>query len=179
MEDLIEQAKRGDEEAFTKLAISMQMELYKIAHMRLSSDDAADAIQETMIIAFKSINKLREIQYFKTWLIRILINECNKIYKKKKSQNINEVSDVAIFNTVIRSQDEFAKVNDNIIFNQMLKKLSDEERLILTLYYMEKYTNKEIGKILKMNENTVKTKISRAKEKIRVTYINKEDEKIG
>lgn len=178
MEELIEQAKSGNKEVFTKLAISMQMELYKIAHMRLSNDDAEDAIQETMIIAFKSIKKLREVQYFKTWIIRILINECNKIYKKKKSLYVNEVPDVAIFNTAIQSRDDFEKVNDNIIFNQMLKKLSYEERTILTLYYMEKYTNKEIGEILKMNENTVKTKISRAKRKIRLMY-NKEDEKIG
>ena len=86
MEDLVEEAKNGNNVAFTELVLQNQNELYKIAKMRLANDDDVnDAIQETMLMAFKSIKKLRENKYFKTWFIKILINECNKIYKKRKS----------------------------------------------------------------------------------------------
>ena len=49
----------------------------------------------------------------------------------------------------------------------MIKELKYEERIIIILYYSEKYTTKEISNILKINENTIKTRLSRAKEKIK------------
>ena len=83
MEELVEESKKGNEEAFTKLMISLENDLYKIARMRLRcKDDINEAVQETIVEAFKSIKKVKKPEYFKTWLIRVLINKCNKIYKK-------------------------------------------------------------------------------------------------
>lgn len=85
MEELVEKSKKGDEQAFTELIISLESDLYKIARMRLEcNDDINEAVQETIIEAFKSIKKVKKSEYFKTWLIRVLINKCNKIYKKEK-----------------------------------------------------------------------------------------------
>ncbi|MFR7666240.1 MAG: sigma factor [Clostridia bacterium] len=85
MEDLIKKAKSGDKLAFTELMLQMQDELYKIAKIRLKNDDDVfDVIQDTMLSAYKSLKKLKHNEYFKTWIIKILINECNKIYKMKK-----------------------------------------------------------------------------------------------
>ena len=81
MEELVEKAKNGDKNSFTKLMLMVERELYYIAKSRLKDDDDVyDAIQETTIIAYKNIGKLKENQYFKTWIIRILINETNLIY---------------------------------------------------------------------------------------------------
>ena len=52
----------------------------------------------------------------------------------------------------------------------MIKNLKYEERIIIVLYYAEKYTTKEIAEILSVNENTIKTRLSRAKEKIKTNY---------
>ena len=85
MDELVQQAKKGDKQAFTQIIISLETDLYKIAKMRLdSNDDIEEAVQETMIEAFKHMKKLKENSYFKTWIIRILINKCNFIYKKNK-----------------------------------------------------------------------------------------------
>ena len=60
-------------------------ELYKIAKARLKRDeDVFDAIQETMIVTFKNIKKLKEPSSFKSWLIKILISKSNDIYRKEK-----------------------------------------------------------------------------------------------
>ena len=84
MEELVEKAKYGDKEAFTTLILSVENELYNIAKIRLKdNEDIYDAVQETVLIAFKSIKKLRQVQYYKTWIIKILINQTNKIYKQK------------------------------------------------------------------------------------------------
>lgn len=83
MEELVKQAKMGNEEAFTQLIIQMQCEMLRIAQTRLKNiDDVNDAIQQTNLYAYKNLRQLKEDKYFKTWIIKILINECNKVYKK-------------------------------------------------------------------------------------------------
>ena len=85
MEELILESINGNDEAYTKLTQSIQNELYRVAQARLDNiDDINDAIQETMIIAYKSLKSLENTKYFKTWIIKILINECNKIYARYK-----------------------------------------------------------------------------------------------
>ena len=75
MEELIIQSKQGNQEAFTQLILSIKLDLYKIAKTRLSSDyDIRDAIQETMIIAYTNLKKLKDNSKFKSWVIKILIN---------------------------------------------------------------------------------------------------------
>ena len=85
MEELIQKAKNGDKEAFTTIMLSLEKDLYKIAKTRLKNDDDIyDAIQETIIEAFKKIIKLKNTESFKTWIIRILINKTNDIFRRKK-----------------------------------------------------------------------------------------------
>lgn len=165
MEELIEKAKKGDTEAFGTLIISVEKDLYKIAKARLlNEDDVNDAVQETIIKAFKSIKKLQDAKYFKTWIIRILINKSNDIYKTKNKN-------VVLFNDIRDDQKENSYTNENIDikldFNFICNKLKYEDRLIIILFYVEGFTDKEIGKIMKLNENTIKTKRTRAKQKIK------------
>ena len=165
MEELIAKAKSGNEIAFTELILQMKDELYKIAKIRLKNDDDVfDVIQETMLSAYKSLKKLKYNQYFKTWVIRILINECNKFYKTSNSKK--EYS-YEILNNEISNQDE---TEEKINFDFICNKLNKEEGTIILLYYMEKYTDKEIGKILNMKESTIRTKRARTKDKIRKIY---------
>ena len=88
MEELIEKAKKGNKDAFTELIISMQDELYKIARMRLSNEeDIDDVIQETMLSTLYGIKHLNYPQYFKTWIIKILINKI-MLHTKITNNNI-------------------------------------------------------------------------------------------
>lgn len=85
MEELVIKAQKGDKEAFTELIYEIRHDLYKIARCRLScEDDIEDAVQETMIIAFKNIRKLNKSDSYKKWIIKILINKCNQIFNKNK-----------------------------------------------------------------------------------------------
>lgn len=165
MEELVVRAKNGDEIAFTELMLQIKDELYKVAKIRLKNDDDIfDVIQETMLLTYKSIKNLKYNQYFKTWVIRILINECNKFYKYNK--NKIECSYEMLNNEISNQNDTEEKINFDFICN----KLDKEEGTIILLYYMEKYTDKEIGQILNMKENTIRTKRARTKDKIRKIY---------
>lgn len=166
MEEVVILAKKGDKEAFSRLIDYIKVDLYKIAKSRLQSeDDISDVIQETIICAYKSISKLKEPKNFKKWLITILVNKCKDSYKKKKQNScqvaLEEVNEVYAF-----APKEF----ENIEISDILKNLNEDERLIITLYYLEDYTSKEIADILGMNENTIKTKVLRAKNKIRNSF---------
>lgn len=163
MEELVKKAKNGDKEAFTTLMLGLENELYKIARARLKNDDDIyDAVQETIIKAFESIKKLKQTQYFKTWIIRILINTTKDIYRRNNTERELCIEDIKSSQTTN---------NDNIEIQLDLsfiyKTLKYEERIIIILYYMEGFTDKEIGEILKLKENTVKTKRTRAKQKIK------------
>ena len=82
IEELVKLAKNGDKDAYTKLILLIKEDMFKVARARLNNeDDIHDAVQNTIINAYVNITKLRNNQYFKTWVTRILINECNRIYK--------------------------------------------------------------------------------------------------
>ena len=90
MEELIKEAQIGDKNAFNKIFIAISDDLYKIAKSRINNeDDIADAVQETMIATFKNIKKLRDTSQFKQWVITILINKCNRIYRRKYKKDIS------------------------------------------------------------------------------------------
>ena len=90
MDELIEKAKKGDKESFTKLILEIKDDLYKIARSRIYIEtDIDDAVQETMIEAFKSMKKLKDNSKFKKWIIKILINKCNRIYRRKYKKDVS------------------------------------------------------------------------------------------
>ena len=164
MEELVEKAKNGDSDAFTNLILNIEKDLYYIAKSKINDEnDIDDIIQETMMIAFFNIKKLKNNNFFKTWVIRILINNCNKFYKRKKLKSIDE-------NEEIKNISSVGIDLSNVEFEDFISFLNEEERTILTLYYYLGYTTKEISKILNKREGTICSKISRAKIKIKEKY---------
>lgn len=165
MEELVEKAKNNDKRAFSELIIAIEKELYLIAKTKLENDDdIGDAIQETIYKSYKNIKKLRDNSIFKTWTIKILMNECNNIFKKKSKYSTSYEE---------KEMEKYLATNDkleDLEFDVLIQNLDTEEKLILTLYYCSKYTIKEISKIAKINENTIKSKMARAKNKIRKQF---------
>lgn len=171
MKDLILRSLKGDSEAYTCLIEQIQDELYRIALSKLDNiDDINDAIQETIIHSYNKLYTLKNYDYFKTWIIRILINECHTIYRKniKQKKLLNKIENSN--NNYINFQNDFANRENDIDFNLLLKSLKPDDRLILTLYYKNNYSTTEIANILNKNVNTIKSKIVRAKSKLKQLY---------
>ena len=171
MEELIKRSLQGDQDAYIELIESIQIEMYKIATSQLNNiDDVNDAIQETIIHSYNKLHTLKNINYFKTWIIKILINQCNLIHRKRKKQLglFNKISNLV--NNSTYTNNIFQEVESNIDFDLLIQHLNYNERLIFTLYYRNKYTPTEISNILNINVNTVKSRISRAKQKIQNLY---------
>lgn len=165
MDELVMRAKQGDEQAFIEIIISMENDLYKIARMRLRNDeDIEEAVQETCIEVFRNIKKLRENSYFKTWLIKILINKCNYIYKKNRKNCVSfEEKNVEEF-YISQSIDIVENRRD---FELLIEQLNYKDRVVITLFYLEGFSNKDISKILRIPVSTVKNRIARARRKLK------------
>lgn len=172
MEELIVRAREGDVEAYTQLILTIKNDLYKIAKTRFTNDDDIDdAIQETMIMSYKWLKKLKEPLKFKAWIIKILISNCNKIYRKRqKYREVAEDYDLEGYYAMYKEDNNIIEVENTIDFYKILQNLRYEERIIIVLLYQERFTQKEISRILNTNENTIKTRLSRAKIKIKKLY---------
>lgn len=169
MEELILMAQKGNKEAFTQIIVLMNDELYKIARARITNEaDIEDAVQETMIETYKSIKKLNNPSKFKKWVIKILINKCNRIYRRKYNKDIS----IEEYQKTDKNLNEnnIMDAENELNFYDIIKDLKYEERIVIILYYMEEYTVKEIKDILKMNENTINTCLFRARRKIKNTF---------
>lgn len=170
MEELIRKVQKGDETAFKQLAQNIENDLFRVAKTRLrSEEDIKDAIQNTMMHTYQNSRKVRNIETFKYWMIKILINECNKIYNLNKKNN--EIFDKIMIDKNFNSYDNSIQdINDKINFEDLINRLNYEERIIITLHYNSQCSCSQISNILKMNINTVKSKLTRGKEKLKKIY---------
>ena len=85
MKFLVKRAQRGDDQAFVELIEENKQAMYKVAVGILKNDfDAADAIQQSILTCYEKLKELKKAQYFKTWLLRILINNCNQMLREQK-----------------------------------------------------------------------------------------------
>lgn len=166
MEELIEKVLNGDDESFNSLMNLVLEELYNIARIKLHNDeDVKDVIQETMINAYNNLHTLKHKEYFRTWIVKILYNQCKKVYKSKNKQiNIlNKIQDVKAKSSIEVSVE---KVDKDIDFKILISELNDDEKIVMKLYYKYKYQVAEIADILNENVNTIKSRLLRAKGKI-------------
>ena len=152
----------GSPEAFETLLATVKVKLYKTGMAILKNDDdTCDAIQETLISAYKSFNTLKEKKYFSTWITRILINKCYDIIKKnKKISYINEQMEQqgdASYYDIYKEESSLEKV---------LNLISQDLKLVTVLYYYDEFSIKEISEMINIPEGTVKSRLARAREKL-------------
>ena len=162
MEELIQRARAGDGAAFVALMEGQKSTLYKVARSYLHNDaDAADAISETVLACFEKLDSLRQPQYFRTWLVRILIRKCQDILRqRRRSVPLEEASQVG------REEPGHARVE----FLALLDGLDEKYRTVLLLYYGEGFTVREIARAMDLKEETVKTRLKRARAGFRLAY---------
>lgn len=159
MELLVKKAQRGDAEAFITLIEQNKQSMYRVARGFLQNEeDVADIMSETVLDCYEKIVTLKQSAYFKTWMIRILINNCKDMIRKRKG-------DVSI--EVMPQMEDQAVQDSTQGFREMIEPLSEKDRSIFTLYYVYGLKLKEIASCMEMNENTVASRLKRGREMLR------------
>lgn len=162
MDYLVYRAKKRDKDAFSELLRRNTPSMYKVAKAILQNDDdAADAIQETALTCWEKIHTLQKDRYFKTWLIRILINHCNMIYREKSRISTGET---------IPETGSLEERYTNVEWQEFLSHLDEKHRVVAVLFYIEGFKIREIADILQISQNTVSTRLAAAREKMRKLY---------
>lgn len=132
--------------------------MYRLALAMLHNrQDAEDAVSEAVLRAYEKIHTLREADRFKPWIMQITANEARKIYGKNK--RVTPVEDMEAYMPVFR--DEKHELWDVVM------QLEPAYREVIMLYFYERFTMKEISRIVHVPEGTVKSRLSRAKAKLR------------
>ncbi|MBW5447765.1 sigma-70 family RNA polymerase sigma factor [Cohnella sp. CFH 77786] len=153
----VQLAVGGDREAFARLIGDLQGEMYGMARSMLQRDeDVADAIQDTILKAYLNVTRLREPAFFRTWLFRILIRECQAVYRKKKRIVLSDrVPEAAAFAS-----------GPDLDLRAAVNRLGEPARTIVKLHYYADLPLAEIAELLDLSEGTLKSKLHRARRKL-------------
>lgn len=147
-----------DKEEFTRAVLEYESTLYRVAKSMLGSEaDCADAAQNALLRAWERLHTLRDPAYFKTWLTRILINECRAILRQRARYVPLEEE---------AAEGEIAPERDSGLYEAVMG-LDVKYRVPFVLYYIEGFRTREIASMLKLPEGTVKTRLRRAREILR------------
>ncbi len=169
MIQLVRRAKSGDAEAFIRLMEDNKESMKRIAFAYLKSEeDVADVLQETILDAFEHIHALRKPEYFRTWLVRILLNNCAAVCRQRRKQQPVEMSEET-FAAYTEGEPRGVEAQSDLEFLDLLRALPEESRMVFQLYYGEQYSVSQIAEILKISENTVKSRLRRGRERLRGT----------
>ncbi len=146
-------------ETFTDLVLESEKTMYRVALSILKNEsDCEDAVQTAILTAYEKLSDLRNEAFFKTWLIRILINACNK-QLRHRSRQTELTEDVEASSGTVESLE----------IREALEKLPGKFRQVIVLYYIEEFSVKEIKQILRIPEGTVKSRLSKGRELLRLT----------
>lgn len=166
--ETVRKAKQGYVNEIGQVILENIQTMYRVAFSILRTEDEInDAISNTTVIVFEKIQTLKNEEFFKTWLTRILINECYKIYNQNKKivylENVSQEK--------LTYNDQYV---DHEIRN-LVKNLDKDLRQIVILYYFEDFSVKEIAKIIQKPEGTVKSRLSRARKELEKALIKQDD----
>ncbi|SHH59141.1 RNA polymerase sigma-70 factor, ECF subfamily [Sporobacter termitidis DSM 10068] len=144
---------------FAERIVAMMQTLYRVSYTQLSqSCDRDEAVQECLYKAWEKRQQLKDERYMQTWIIRILINECHNIQRKRERElPMEELPERA------------APTGADYELHDALFGLEESQRLPLVLYYVEGYSVGEIAKILHWPQGTVKSRMRRGRKELKKT----------
>lgn len=146
-----------NKDEFTEQVLEIEKSLYYVSRSILSNDeDCKDAIQNTILKAYKNLGNLREDCYFKTWITRILINECYGIAKTNKRQ--------------VPYEDYMVELKEKTNFSEVyieIQNLEEKYRVPFVLHYVEGFSLQEISKMLRTTEAGIKMRLFRARKMLK------------
>lgn len=155
-----------NKDTFIANVLEAESTLYRVSKsILIHEQNCEDAVQEAILKAYDKLDTLKKEQYFKTWLVRILINECYSLKRKEYSQIPYE------------EYFESAKANDKKDYSELylaIQNLPERIRITIVLYYVEGYSVDEIKDILEIPAGTVKSRLAKGRNLLKIKLENME-----
>lgn len=170
VDEVVQRALTGDKAAFSMLVRRYQRPVYGLC-MRLvrSEADASEIAQETFLRAYHGIGRYDSHRPFDVWLFTIARNLCLDTLRRKSRNRMDNVDDHAAFlpSGEGNAEDSAIVRQERAALENAIATLSLEDREVLSLYYSQRKTTKEIAQIVKVAQGTVMARLFRAREKLR------------
>ena len=175
--DLIRQCQKGDVQAFRQLVERYEDRIYGLACSILGDPEAAkDAAQEAFIRVYRALGKFEGRSSFYTYLYRIAINVCLTFAQREQRrpdrvsiEGMQEASDMTLdrFLGTDEPQNDIERIGLREEIQKVLDYLSPEHRAVVVLKDIEGFSQEEIAGVLDVSVGTVKSRLSRARTRLR------------
>ena len=155
--ELLQQLKKGDHKAFEELYARYGEYALRVATAITKNDaNAADVVQETFIRVYHYINNFDINRPFEPWFYRILVNECNRSFKK--GHESLPIGDYLENDPIFAREDKHNFVEYQVLY-EAIGELKDIYRIPIILKYLKGFKEAEIAEILEINQNTIKSRL--------------------
>lgn len=157
---LVQKAQKHDKDAFTELMQQYMKDMYRTAiAILMNEEDAADALQDTILTCWEKLYTLKNTACFKTWMTRVLINHCYDILRSHPHFGNLEL------------YEEPSKCDEyNLELKEAYASVDERYRLPMELYYSQGFKVREIAELLSLPHNTVKTWLLRGRKQLKEYY---------
>lgn len=167
-QDILRRAQQGDSEAFRLLVEAYQTQVYRLA-LRMCGEAAADDVtQEAFLAAWRALPEFRGTCRFSTWLYRLTTNAAiDCLRREKRHRGTDDLDGVDLPDGGDTPQETAERSETRNAVRAALCQLTDEHREVLLLRYMQELDYGEIARALRISEGTVKSRINRAKTRLK------------
>jgi RNA polymerase sigma-70 factor (ECF subfamily) len=161
---LVEAAQRGDHDAFEALAIGSGDRLFAIARLILRDTHMAeDAVQDTLVHAWRDLPRLRDPERFDAWLHRLLVNACNDQGRLRRRWS----AEIRVVHAEPASDDASGSMADRDQLERGFRRLKPEQRAVVVLHFYQGLTAPEVADMLGIPLGTAKSRLHYATETLR------------
>jgi RNA polymerase sigma-70 factor, ECF subfamily len=181
---LLRRACKGDVQAFEELMQSHESRIYAIAlRMMGNREDAQDCAQEAMVRIYRAMGSFKGQSALATWIYRITMNTCLDELRRRKARKVTSLDSLvdngwSPTDTGDTPEEHGLRVEKQNALNQAIQSLPDDMRAAIILRDVKGYSYDEIASILDANVGTIKSRISRGREKLR-EILSKQSELFG
>ncbi len=181
-QNLIRRAQKGDHEAFETLLRQHQRRVLSlISHLLRRPADIEDIAQQVFLKVYLALPRFDFRSAFGTWLYRIAVNECYDHLRRQRARKSAAAAEIPLEEVVSLEQlgssatqpeglDIVARTELRQVAEKLFRRLSPDDRLVLTLKELEGFSIEEIAQIMRLQESTVKVRIFRARKRLAEAY---------
>lgn len=169
--ELVARSLAGDEAAFAAITEQYGALLLRTAYFLVKDEEAAkDIVQESLLLAWRNLDKLREPTYLRAWLLKIVVNQAMSLKRqlaRKAALLRMQLLQQEVDTTIQSAEFQRGRVEDTLDVMQAIGQLPMNQRVVLILFYYHRMTMPEIATMLSVNENTLRKRLQAALQKVR------------
>ena len=173
--EIVERARGGEEQAFNQIVLAYRKRILgTVSRLIGRPEDVEDVAQEVFVRLYYSLDQLRTTEVFEPWLHRLTVNSAYDYLRKKKRRTESRMADLSEQQVVMadsvasgrQQENETQKSKVRDFMDALFRHVSEEDRVLLTMKEVEGLSLKELEKIYRVNENAIKVRLFRARQRV-------------